>query len=166
VKGCDGSVTVESEPGRGTTFRIYLPASGKDVEETRKTKPAQAKGNDELILLVDDEAPIRETGGIFLERHGYRVLTAASGEEAVKVFMEHQNSIRLVLTDIMMPGMSGVALIRALQMLQPSIMVVATSGLGQSQHQAEIAALGVGKVLAKPFTPQELLEAVNQALAR
>jgi len=118
-----------------------------------------------MILVVEDEAMIREATSIFLKKHNYRVLMADSGEEAVKIFIQYQHVVRLVLTDIMMPGMDGLALIRTLRILEPTIPIIATSGLDQSRHAGEFSALGVGKILAKPFAPAQLLKAVANGLA-
>lgn len=166
VKSHGGFLKVLSEPGRGSIFQVYLPAVEERAAPVRRDSSSPLPGGKgEEILIVDDEASIREAAGSLLERHGYRVRVAGSGEDAMKVFLEHQATLRLVLTDIMMPGMDGLALIRALRVLDPAIPIVATSGLDQSQNAAEFSALGVGQTLAKPFASAELLKAVGGNLA-
>ncbi len=167
VKSHGGFVTVQSEKEKGTVFRVHLPA----ITETHAVpaKPdatAALRGNNELILVVDDEEPIRETVRKVLERYGYRVITAESGEEGIRKFIQQHGGVRLVFTDMMMPGMGGLAFIRALQMIEPGIRVMACSGLGPEEKGVELAGLGVGEVLAKPFAPDELLAAMERVLTR
>ncbi len=103
------SVNVYSEPGKGTTFKVYLPAM-ESSSEARKEQPKQAslpRGNGETVLMVDDEASILTITSQTLEAFGYRVLTARDGAEAVAVYAEHKDEIAVVLTDMMMPVMDG-----------------------------------------------------------
>jgi len=165
VKNHGGFVTVYSEPGRGTVFRVYLPATaGAEASGATPSVGLLPVGRGELILVVDDEAAIREATRRILEKHNYRVLTTGNGEEAIRMFVEHRGAVRLVLTDMMMPGMGGLALIRSLRVLEPDIKVVASSGLDQDDKRAEFIALGVTEVLAKPYTPALLLKALDRAL--
>ena len=103
-----GSITVETQPGRGTKFKIYLPAheatSLKQVEERYLDIPF---GNGELILVIDDEAAVREMTGTALETFGYRVMTADNGATALAAFASHKDEISVVITDMMMPVMDG-----------------------------------------------------------
>jgi two-component system cell cycle sensor histidine kinase/response regulator CckA len=165
VRGHAGYLKVSSEPGRGSTFAVYLPAANRKANPdlVDATKP-QAGGQGELILVVDDEGSIREAMGSLLEHHGYRVVVATNGEEGMREFLQNQGTVRLVVTDIMMPAMDGVALIRSIRLLAPSLPIIATSGLDQSQHTEELAGLGVGKILAKPFAPIQLLKEIANAL--
>jgi DNA-binding NtrC family response regulator len=115
-------------------------------------------------LIVDDEATIREAMRVILEKHRYRVVTAADGEAGIALFIQHQASVRLVITDLMMPGIGGQALVRALKGLIPALRVIICSGMDQHDKQAELEQMGVTEVLAKPYTATALLTAVGHAL--
>ncbi len=166
VKSHGGFVTVDSLLGKGTTFKIHLPAivesqAGAVAEE----EPPVPDGHGELILVVDDEAPIRETTKTVLESHGYRVLAASGGEDAIRIYIENNSAARLLLTDVMMPGMGGVELVRTLRILDPQIPVIATSGLGSEHKAKEFAALGVSLFLTKPYPAAVLLQTIERAFA-
>ncbi|MBI2510486.1 MAG: response regulator [Opitutae bacterium] len=163
----NGFVTVDSEPGRGTTFRVHLPATAIAADATPSTPAAPiTAGRNELILIVDDEASIRETLQLILEGHRYRVLTAVNGEEAIKCFLLHRGEVRAVVADVMMPVMGGVEMIHALRILEPGLRVIATSGLEQANACRDMAALGVTEFLAKPVTPLLLMGAIARVLAK
>jgi two-component system cell cycle sensor histidine kinase/response regulator CckA len=165
IRNHGGFVKVISEPGRGSIFQVYLPAvEGQEMSDPGDVPATMPGGNGEQILIVDDEEPIREAAGGVLTRFGYRVLLAASGEEAMKMCLDHQGSLRLVITDIMMPGMDGLALIRALRVIDPAMRIIVSSGLIQGQDAAEFTTLGVGGVLAKPFAAAQLLKTVASVL--
>lgn len=166
VKGHGGALGVESAPGNGTTFSVYLPAEpAAEPCHERVSGDVPGRGAGQLILVVDDEAHVRETLKTLLERHGYRVVTAANGHEAMRKINPRAEGLRAVVTDIMMPAMDGVALIRALRKTAPNVKVIATSGLGRNVRQDELRALGVDDVLAKPFEPDALLRLLERQLA-
>jgi CheY-like chemotaxis protein len=160
-----GFITVESKPGRETNFKIYLPAheaaSQKQAEEGHPNIPF---GKDELILVVDDEAAVREMTRTTLEAFGYRALTADDGATALALFATHKYEIRVVIVDLMMPVMDGLNTIRALQNLNPQVRVLASSGLVESAQEAELNRLGVKMVLVKPYAAEMLLKTVAHAL--
>lgn len=166
VKSHEGFITVDSKVGQGTTFKVYLPVSTVAITPERESSLSAAPfGGQEMVLVVDDEEHILSTTKRVLEKHHYQVLLANTGEEALKVFAEHAGAIKIVLTDMLMPGMGGVKLIRALLAQQPELKIVACSGFDQEEKKNELTDLGITEVLAKPFTPAQLLKKLRRVLA-
>ena len=168
VKNHGGFLNVESEVGQGTTFKILLPAS-HDLRTAESASPFSAelpRGRDELVLVVDDEPPIRLITQKTLETFGYRVLTAANGVEAVALYAKQPQEIALVLTDMMMPVMDGAATIQALMAINPFAKIIATSGMDWRAILAKAPHVRVTDFLAKPYTAQTLLRRVRKVLDR
>jgi hypothetical protein len=166
MKEHGGFVHVYSEPGQGTTMKLYFPATpdpAQDVEvfETRTT----ARGGSETILVVDDEAAIRRATKRALERHGYRVLLAADGEEALELVRERGSEIDLVLTDVVMPKLGGRQLSEALQQEGRDVRMLFTSGYATEDIQ-QGGTFDPGVVLPKPWTLTDLLATVRATLDR
>ncbi|MBS1791740.1 MAG: PAS domain S-box protein [Acidobacteria bacterium] len=160
-----GFITVESELGFGTKFSVYLPADeAARQQKARQSKPEMIAGAGELILVVDDEAAVREMTNVALEAFGYRVLTADNGATALGVFASHLNEISLVVTDLMMPVMDGTATIRALRKIKPDIRIIPTTGLADPARISELSRLNVEELLEKPFNAESLLNAVAKTL--
>ncbi|MDT7543126.1 MAG: hypothetical protein QOE33_3030 [Acidobacteriota bacterium] len=160
-----GFLNVYSEPRKGTQFAVYLPAleSGR-AEQSDRRRLDLPVGRGELILVVDDEDAIRQITKGTLETFNYRVVVAADGTEAVALYAQQRDEIKLVITDMMMPFMDGPATIRALQRLNPRVKIIAASGLGAQDKAAEATALGVRLFLPKPYTAEKLLKALAQVL--
>jgi PAS domain S-box-containing protein len=165
VKNHGGFVTAYSEPTKGSQFKVYLPVDDELKAEPEKTAATAPHGHGERVLLVDDEAPIRESIRQMLEAHGYRVVTAANGAEALRVFVQHRDAVQLVLTDLMMPVLDGAHMIRSLRILDPKVRVVAMSGLDSALLREDFDVLGVQELVAKPCDAIELLQAMQRALA-
>jgi len=164
VKNHDGRITCRSTPGKGTCFRIYLPA----VEPSREKKPVEEKrgvqeGN-EIILLVDDEEAVRKTGKERLERAGYKVLTASGGEMALEIYRQKTSKIHLVLLDLIMPGMSGISCLYELLQTDPGVKVVIISGYSPDEETLEVIKACTNGYLRKPYTGDQLLSTVRKAL--
>lgn len=161
VKSHNGFINVYSEVGKGTTFRIYLPAqqSGRALVEVQKAQIPL--GNGELLLVVDDESGIREITKSTLEAYGYRVMTAADGAEALAMYAKRQGKIDLVVTDMMMPYMDGAATIRALRRIDEDVKVIAVSGLRQSIDDLKDQPV---VFLHKPYTAAILLTTIHDTI--
>ncbi|MBD2121785.1 response regulator [Trichocoleus sp. FACHB-262] len=164
VKGHGGFVTVHSQVERGTAFKVYLPAKATTLERQAEVQHHLPKGHGELILVVDDEEPIRETTRISLEAYGYSVMTANDGIEAIAVYAQHQQEVSAVLIDMMMPSMDGPMTIRMLQKLDPEVKIIAVSGLVSGYEVGENNSIGVQTFLPKPYTAEELLKNLQTIL--
>lgn len=166
VESHGGFLTLRTEPGRGTTFRVYLPADESDAaaQNPADAHPALPRSEGELILVVDDEPNIRALASAIFQRQGYRVLTAADGTAAVAIFAKRSDEIRLVLTDLNMPNLDGSALANVVRRINPQVKILAVSGM-QSPGP------GIGKpdtfadgFMLKPFRPLALLELAHKLL--
>jgi CheY-like chemotaxis protein len=165
VKGHKGFLALQSEVGVGTTFKICLPANcDANAEEVRDETLSNLNGNGELVLVVDDEAPIREVIVGTLEAHNYRCYTAEDGQDALALYFERRGAINLVITDLRMGMMDGIALTRSLRKLTPEARIVVSSGHIQKECQTTLEGLGVSIFLEKPYSAEKLLRCVKQAL--
>lgn len=167
VESHGGFVDLYSEPGRGTRFSIFFPVSEvKPEAETRSGKLSVPAGSGELILVVDDEPYILEVAKASLEKLGYRVLTAQDGEAALSVYRSNVGYVTLVLTDMAMPNVDGVTLIRSLREMDPSLTIIAMSGLSTPEQSAALKDFEVTTLLTKPFTAQKLLTVLATSLGK
>jgi len=164
VKQSDGFVWVYSEPGHGTTFKIYLPQV--DAEETTEAKPVDeaAQHGSETILLVEDDDVVRKLAQEILEAAGYDVLVADQGEEAIRLVVEHSQEIHLLLSDVVMPGASGKEIADRLIPLRPEMKVLFMSGYTDEAivHHGVLDS-GV-KFIQKPFSPAALVRKIREVL--
>jgi len=168
VKQSKGYIWVYSEPGRGTTFKVYLPRSNRDVPLPPSIPVATVpdKVASETVLLVEDEIGVRRLAKRILDVAGYQVVEAANGDEAERLFAHHADSIDLVVTDVIMPGCGGPELMGRLQARAPGLRVLYMSGYTeQSVAQRTGIARGLPFV-QKPFTAAELVRRVREALDR
>jgi PAS domain S-box-containing protein len=165
VKQNNGFIYAYSKPGKGTTFKIYLPQVAAETVETPVTSTAEApNGQGETILLVEDEKSIRVTCSLFLEALGYNVLPAETPGEALQMADRHPGDIHLLLTDVVMPGMDGRQLAKRLDSTKPGLKVLFISGY-TADVIAQRGVLDEGvQFLAKPFTRDDLARKVREAL--
>jgi CheY-like chemotaxis protein len=158
-------VTVETRVGHGTTFRVFLPADKPaDDKRAATVAPMLLRGQDELILVVDDEAGVRDVAAAILTEHGYRVITCSDGVEAVGLFTERSAEIQLVVSDINMPNLGGPALALVLRRLRPDVRILAITGLGSRGSSNAPMADTFTATIQKPFTVEALLTAVHRVL--
>jgi len=152
-----GGVAVSSQPSVGTSVRVYLPAERRFILDN-SVKPEELKG-DQTILMVDDEELLLTMGQTILSQFGYHVLTANSGQRALEIIAKAEAPIHLVITDLVMPNMSGRELMEQIALASPDTRIICTSGYVWPASKVEEA-----RYLQKPFTSQELLTKVKQAL--
>jgi PAS domain S-box-containing protein len=163
VKGHGGYVDVESEKGRGTTFKIYLPASTEEVYKTITPPDHISKGTG-TILLVDDEEMVLEVAEKLLKTMGYHVLTAREGTEAIEVYKKHRETVDLVVLDIIMPKVKGGEVFNCLIEINPDIKVLLSSGYSIDGEASKILERGAKGFIQKPFDVERLSESIRAIL--
>jgi two-component system cell cycle sensor histidine kinase/response regulator CckA len=164
VKQSEGNVWVYSEPQRGTTFKIYLPRVDEVVEEQPTSEAETAAGGSETILLVEDSDSLRELGREILEEHGYKVIEASSATAALAGLARHAGSLDLILTDLVMSGMSGRELADQVTRMRPGTKVLFMSGY-TDDALGHHGVLDAGTAFVeKPFTIDGLLRKVRDVL--
>lgn len=165
VKNHGGAVQVKSELGKGTCFEVYLPATPEGLVDSDQSVPhTLPKANGELVLVVDDEAGVLDVTRRVLAGHGYKVLLAVDGVDAVASYMRHRPEVRAVITDMMMPGLDGPSLVRILRRADPLVPVIGMSGIGEPAQLKDLDALALPILLLKPFTPEKLLLALHETI--
>ena len=165
VKSHKGFIQLSSCVGEGTEFKVYLPAIPTSSSVVMATQLLDSpRGTGELILVVDDEDAIRGVARRVLEMNGYRVLTANHGAEGLVEYSRHRTDIRAVITDMVMPVMDGLALIRVLRSYSSDLRIIAMSGLPDQEDEAFKLINGANVFLCKPFNSEQLLVSLRNAL--
>jgi len=164
IKGHGGYIDVESEVGRGTSFKICLPASSQKIVESVTEEPNRIINGNGTILLVDDELLVLETGSKILERLGYTVLEANGGNEAVEIYKENKEKIDMVILDMIMPDMGGGRVFDKIKEMNPEVRVLLSSGYSIDGQATEILRRGCDDFIQKPFSINKLSEKVSEFL--
>jgi len=165
VKQSKGYIWVYSEPGHGTTFKVYLPRTDEgEALPDKPVSPVEDMRGEKTVLLVEDDEPIRKLAREVLEQNGYAVLSAGDGEEALRVAGEYRGEIHLLLTDVVMPGIGGRELSDRIRALRPAIRIIYMSGYtGNAIADQGVLALGT-PFLQKPYSPASLARKVKEVL--
>ena len=166
VKSHDGFMNVYSEVGKGTMFKVYLPAIRTEMEEVEELTLKLPSGHGELVLVVEDETSISKVTGSTLEIHGYKVLTADDGAQAVALYAKNKDKIKVVLMDMMMPVMDGQASIKAIRRINPGVRIIATRGLSEKDKLVKVAGTDINAFLPKPYTAEQLLKTVSDCISK
>ncbi|MBC7474719.1 MAG: PAS domain S-box protein [Candidatus Sericytochromatia bacterium] len=167
IKSHNGLINIYSEPGNGTKIKVYLPALlTNKFEEISEKKNLLLRGKNELILVIDDDISILNLTEETLNSFGYRVITAGDGTEGISEYIKNISDIKLVITDMVMPYMDGLATIRALLRINPNLKIIAASGLDANGRMAEALELKISNFLVKPYTTERLLKYIREAIEK
>jgi two-component system cell cycle sensor histidine kinase/response regulator CckA len=164
VRAHKGALKVYSKLGGGTTFKVLFPASPNPIGAQPLPAPRDLSGSG-TILVVDDEEIVRQTARHTLERYGYRTLIARDGASAVDVYRKQPDNIGLVLLDLTMPVMSGEEALRHMQLINPRVRVLLTSGYNEVEAVQRFSGKGLAGFIQKPYTSAALAEKVKEVLA-
>ncbi|PAW84957.1 MAG: hypothetical protein B9S33_10735 [Pedosphaera sp. Tous-C6FEB] len=167
IKSHGGVISVSSEIGKGTSFNILLPAlPGATAAEADGPRQLLLRGEGETVLVVDDEPGILTATVRLLRTQNYQVLVATDGAEALSVFSKNRDRVQVILTDVMMPEMDGLALVRVVRKISPTLKIIASSGLERDAKFDELRALGVNAFLTKPYSAEKLLRVLREILVQ
>ncbi len=163
IKNHGGIINVYSEKGHGATFKIYLPASGKQLIKEKIHHEAVLTGS-EMILLVDDEEMVADIGKEMLEKLGYKIVVATGGNEAIKLLKTIRNQVNLVILDMIMPDMSGGETFNRLRAIKPDVKILLSSGYSLNGQASEIMQRGCNGFIQKPFNVKQISRKIREIL--
>jgi two-component system, cell cycle sensor histidine kinase and response regulator CckA len=165
VRGHKGAIRVASQPGKGTTFRVYFPAVGPPATRHESEVPPTVWRGRGVVLVVDDEEIVRGLARRLVEEAGFSALTARDGEEAVRLYRQYRDDIACVLLDLTMPRMDGAETLSELRRISPDVRVILSSGFGEERATAKVSGLGSAGFLQKPYRYDALVAALRKAVA-
>jgi CheY-like chemotaxis protein len=163
IRSHKGAIKVYSAPGKGSTFKVLLPAArtGDERAEARERSDLTGTG---VVLVVDDESVVRQTAKSALQRYGYTVLLAEDGQSGLDLFREMSGRVGVVLLDMTMPGISGEETLRQLQLIRSGVPVLLTSGYNEVEAIHRFAGKGLAGFIQKPYTAVQLAEKIKATL--
>jgi len=164
IKSHGGYIDVDSEKGRGTTFRIYLPAAARQVSREKTESPEEVLKGKQTILFVDDEEMVLDVGSRMLKELGYKVFVAKSGKEALEIYEKNRDTIDLVILDMIMPGISGGNTYDRMKEINDNIKVLLSSGYSINGEATDILERGCSGFIQKPFTIEQLSRKIREIL--
>ncbi|RYD79952.1 MAG: response regulator, partial [Verrucomicrobiaceae bacterium] len=155
--------------GQGSTFQVYLPGHprlGNSDQENPSASPDMLPGGDgQLILLIDDEKSVRTVTSLTLESFGYRIITASNGEEGLWLYAQHHQEVAVVVTDLMMPDMDGLATIHMLRQINPEVKIIGSTGLPTDSQIHAVTQAGACEFLSKPYVADVMLRTLQRVLS-
>ena len=163
VKSHEGEITVHSEPGKGSTFHVYIPAIQREVVE-EKDETGHLPTGIECVLFIDDEPTLVDIGKQALERLGYEVVTRTSSIEALELFRTKPDQFGLVITDMTMPDMTGERLAKELMQVRPDIPIILCTGFSERITEEKAKGMGIREFVMKPLLMRDLANTVRQVL--
>ncbi|HTM52346.1 MAG TPA: PAS domain S-box protein [Bryobacteraceae bacterium] len=165
VRGHNGVIQLQSEPGRGTTFKVYFPVSLKEAPaRVKRAEPAGPRTGQGKVLVIDDEAGVRAVAAHTLRKCGFSVILAKDGEEGLALFRQQPEEIGLVLLDLTMPKMSGDEVLQELRRIRPAVKVIVSSGYDEQDDSDRFAGEGFAGFLLKPYQPLQLIDKACRVL--
>jgi two-component system, cell cycle sensor histidine kinase and response regulator CckA len=165
VRGHRGGLQISSEPGQGTTFHLVFPASNSMPEPASLPRRASAHRSQQLVLVIDDEEPVREAISDILELEGIDVITAANGAKGVELYRSHPSAVDLVLLDLSMPGLTGEETFHALRSINPEVKVILSSGYSEAEVSRRFQDSQIVDFVQKPYDVGDFLELIRLHLA-
>ena len=163
VGSYQGAVSVESQVGTGTRFRVLLPVTARTLDKTSRRHSGDLQGSG-TVLVVDDEPLVLSLARTALERSGYKVLLAESGTHAVEIMSRSAGDIEAVILDVTMPGMTGEEAFKRLKLIRPDVPVILSTGHSETETSDRFAGAGLAGFLQKPYTATQLAEKIKSAL--
>jgi CheY-like chemotaxis protein len=166
VRGHKGELQVHSQVGNGTTFKVLLPALALNMTPAvlATANEVGRRGSQGLILVIDDEAPVREAVADILGLEGITVLTAANGATGIELYRQSMDDVKLVILDLSLPGLSGAEIFRELRRMDPAVKVLLSSGYDQVEATRHFIGQGLAGFLQKPYESEGLVEKVRSYL--